>query len=292
MNRTIVVGTDLTEASDDALIQAEARATRDAVPLVVVHALERVLWGASREDGTFDSIREQVRDRVKALTGRNIDSFEVLVLRGAPHTALARIAQVRDALLIVGSHMERKVGHAFLRDVTERAVGEVRPVWITKPRSGSNRVLVALATPTNDGATLDAAIEEARASGSELVVMHSIHKSFLEMVAADLVNGGAYAAQPIGQRSQVVKARRQLAAELSRRGVEAELHVVDGEPELVIPEVALRTEADLIVVGTPHAPAPISRVATAVLRHAPCSVLVVDSGPTSIDTATPRQAAV
>ncbi|MEO6600090.1 MAG: universal stress protein [Polyangiaceae bacterium] len=282
MRQPIVVGIDLTEASDEVLRQAAERAARDRVPLTVVHTLGPAPWGSPRASGEFGTARRALRTRVAAVTGRAENTFEVVVDRGAPHLNLARIAAARGAILVVGGHLERRIDHAFLRDVSERVVARARPVYVVQPKKGSKRVLVALAHPLDDAMTLETGIEEARASGSALVVMHSVHMGFLETMVKDLVNGGAYAPHPLGQRSQVVIARRLLSEELRRRGVSAEVHVVDGNPALMIPEVAIRADADLIVMGTPPAPAPVSHVTTAVLRHAPCSVLVVDACPEKV----------
>jgi nucleotide-binding universal stress UspA family protein len=289
MNYPIVVGTDLSEGSDDTLIQAEARATRDSVPLTVVHAIPPRLWAAAQGPEDLEQIALAIREQVGALTGRVPDEFEVLVERGSPHLVLPRIASARHALLVVGSHMERGIGHALLRDVTERVVPRCAgPVLATRPGNGSGRILAAIRNPVNDMATLDAAVAEAAASESVLMIVHCVHMGFIETITADLINGGVYAEHPFGQRSLVVEARRSLGIELKRRAVDAEVHVIEWPPDALIPEIAARTNAELVVVGSAHQPAEISHVATAVLRHAPCSVLVVDTG-TAAASAHPAQ---
>ena len=187
MRQPIVVGTDLTEASDVALRQAEARSTRDSVPLTVVHATDSGVWGALPESGACAALRERVTARVVALTGRREGSFEVLVVRAAPHLALAVVAEARGALLVVGSHAERGLGHPFLRDVTARVAEQTRNVYVAKSTmaatKASKRVLIALSSALEDTATLDAGLEEARASAATPVVVHSVHMSFLETMA-------------------------------------------------------------------------------------------------------------
>ena len=125
MKCPIVVGTDMTEASDDALIQAEARATRDGATLTVVHAMSPLVWGGSSENEALERLRRVVQGHVTALTGR-AGEYDVVVERGLAHSVLARLAISRHALLIVGSHMHHGVGHAVLRDVTERVVQRTR----------------------------------------------------------------------------------------------------------------------------------------------------------------------
>jgi nucleotide-binding universal stress UspA family protein len=176
----IIVGTDLTEASDDALIQAETRAARDDAPLTVVHATSPLLWGPVLDAEYTVRLETLIRQQNSALTGRS--------------------------------------------------------------------------------------------------VLHSIDTGFIQTLAADVINGGAYAARPLGQRSLFVDARQALRAELRRRQVEADICVVEGRAPSIIPQMANRIDAELVIVGTAHRPAPTSSVTTAVLRHAPCSVLVVDDG--------------
>jgi nucleotide-binding universal stress UspA family protein len=277
MKYPIIVGTDMTEASDDALVQAEARATRDGAMLTVVHAMSPLVWGGSNENEAIERLRQAVRGRVTFLTGRPEDAYDVIVERGLAHSVLARHAISQHALLIVGSHMHHGVGHALLRDVTERVVQRARgPVLVTRPSPASDRILVAVERPFNACPALDVAIREARVSGAKLAVLHSIHMGFIQTVATDLLNGGVYADHPLGLGTLLTEARQALRAELWRRAVDADVYVVEGEPAHLISEMAERQNAELVVVGTAHRPAATPPVTTAVLRHAPCSVLIVD----------------
>ncbi|MEO8904829.1 MAG: universal stress protein [Polyangiaceae bacterium] len=292
MKHPIVAGTDLTEASDDTLIQAERRATRDAVPLTVVHAVPPRLWAATQASEDLEQIACAIRERVSALTGREGSEFEVLVERGAAHIILPRVASARNALLVVGSHLERGIGHALLRDVTERVVSRFAgPVLATRAGCESGRILVAVDNSFRDAATLDAAIEEASGSGAQLMVIHCVYMGFLQTLTVDLMKGGAYGEDPLWQRSVAVDARRGLAVELKRRNVNAELHVVDGPPDVLIPDFAAQLSAELVIVGSPHYPAAPSHVATAVLRRARCSVLVVDTGRAPVESLVAQHAA-
>lgn len=277
MRYPIVVGTDLTSASEAALIQAEARATRDASPLTVVHAMSPLLWGGSNDVDYVQRLRELIRKQFTALTGRRREDYNVVAERGLAHAVLARLARSERALLVVGSHMHHDVGHALLKDVSERVVESGRgPVLVTRPCGVSHHVLAAVDWPFNASIALDVAIDEARASNSKLTVLHSVDTGFLQTLVADIFNGGAYADRPLGQHSPVVEARVALRSELRRRHVDAEVYVVEGEARSLIPEVAARIGVELIVVGAAHRPTMTPHVTTAVLRHAPCSVLVVD----------------
>jgi nucleotide-binding universal stress UspA family protein len=277
MKLPIIVGTDLTEGSDDALIQAEARATRDGVPLTVVHAMSPLLWSALNDQEQIERLQALMRQQFTALTGRRESEYEVVVERGPAHTVLARLAVAQQALLVVGTHMHHGLGHALLRDVTERVIERARsPVLVTRPGCSSKRILVAVDQPFGASAALDAAVDEVRSSDSKLTAIHIVNTGFVHTFVADIVNGGVYAAHPLGQRSRLHEARQALRTELRRRRVESDVYVVEGEAASLIPQVAARIGAELVVVGTAHRPGRTPLITTAVLRHAPCSVLVID----------------
>jgi len=102
MKRPIMVGTDLTEASDEALVQAEARATRDDVPITVAHAMSPLLWSAVSDADEMERLCDVIRQQFTALTGRPQHEYEVVIGHGLAHAVLARLAVDRQALLVVG----------------------------------------------------------------------------------------------------------------------------------------------------------------------------------------------
>ncbi|HEY2409240.1 MAG TPA: universal stress protein [Polyangiaceae bacterium] len=293
MRYPIIAATDLSEASNDTLIQAEGRARRDGTPFTVVHVLPRPRWRVVNDSEALEQTRANIERHVCALTGRAPSEFEVIVERGVPHIVLARIAGARHGLLVVANHPQHGLAHALTGDVTERTVARANcPVLITRPRTNSGRVLVAVARAQASLAVLDAAAEEAFSSKATLVVLHCLDTGFIELLAADLINGGPYAAHPLSARSLVLEARDQLAAELRDKGVNYELHVVEGSPQVRIPEFAARTRAELIVLGSSHPPASLPRVTLAVLRHAPCSVLIVDQTDNPLERQAPLRVGV
>jgi len=288
MKNPIVVGTDLTSASDEALIQAEARARRDGTSLTVVHTLSQRPWNTASEADYLGNLRELITRQVVGLTGRPRGEFNVVVERGSTQSVLTRLAASQHALLVIGSSMHHGMKHALLRDVSERVLERAwGPVLVTRGHGGAARILVAVDRPFRSSPSLEMAIDEARRSQAQLYVLHCVSNSFLGMLAADIINGGVYAQRPLGLRSPVNEARRALGSELRRRHVDPPLFVVEGEASFLISQFAARTDAGLVIVGTAHHPWPTPRVTTAVLRYAPCSVLVVDdaSGLSEVDSA-------
>jgi nucleotide-binding universal stress UspA family protein len=134
---------------------------------------------------------------------------------------------------------------------------------------------VDLSTPSDQA--LDRAAAIAEQNSAALVMVHA------QPDDAPVQGVDNAVLEQLGEVSQAVRAEeaRKLAtrvAELKARGVSVELVSMTGSPGEVIAHVAGERGAELIVVGT-HGHTGIQRfllgsVATAVLRHAPCDVLV------------------
>jgi nucleotide-binding universal stress UspA family protein len=139
-------------------------------------------------------------------------------------------------------------------------------------------------SPQSDQA-LDRAAALAQLHRAKLVIVHA------QSDDEPIPHANNELLEELGRASEVVRAEtaKQLATRLDRvrdRGIDVELVGRVGPPGEVVGHVAQERHADLIVVGT-HGSTGITRfllgsVATAVLRHAPCDVLVCrgPSGPT------------
>lgn len=279
MSACVVVGTDLTESSDSALICAERRAASDGARLIVVHATPPAFWRSSDFANRVETAKGQIRERMSLLTPRQPYEYDVVVEQGFPHLVLARIAAFKSALLIVGSKSARPGTQARLRDVGERILRlGYGPLLVARQANGCSRILVALDRPLylSAASCLPAAAAEQRRNGARLLVLHCLNATFLETLVTDLANGGAYAHEPLGRCSEVAAAYHELEAEVRRHGLHAETRVLQGAPERLIPGLALELGADLIVVGSGHHRANAGPL-LATLHDAPCSVLVVKS---------------
>jgi len=137
---------------------------------------------------------------------------------------------------------------------------------------------------------LDRAGALAKLRGAKLLIVNAqaddapianVANDMLEQIGQVSAAMHAEVARQLGQRLEAMRAR----------GVDAELVALVGPPGEVIAQAATERQADLIVVGT-HGLTGISRfllgsVATAILRHAPCDVLVCrgTSGPSAFQRA-------
>ena len=124
---------------------------------------------------------------------------------------------------------------------------------------------------------IDRAAALAAKHGAKLVLVHAVaNDTVVEEVDNEMVlQLGAVSA---AMRAEVAKRLAEKLATLRAQGIDAELATPVGAPGEVVAQLAKQRSAELIVVGT-HGHTGISRfllgsVATAILRHAPCDVLV------------------
>ena len=141
---------------------------------------------------------------------------------------------------------------------------------------------VDLSAPSDQA--LDRAAALAQLRDAKLVIAHA------QADDAPIANVGNDMLEQLGEVSAALRVEeaRRLAdrlTQLEARGVAAEVVTRVGPPGEIVAQVAKDRAADLIVIGT-HGHTGISRfllgsVATSVLRHAPCDVLVCrgTSGP-------------
>jgi len=131
--RPILFATDFSEASGPAFRQAVEMARRDGGTLLIAHVLEPPMPMAP--DGyvlpqTYDDLaaaqRRGAEERMRRLLGRARRegiSARGLLLRGAPHEAIARTARGhRAGRVVVGTHGRRGFSRLFLGSVAARVV--------------------------------------------------------------------------------------------------------------------------------------------------------------------------
>jgi nucleotide-binding universal stress UspA family protein len=141
---------------------------------------------------------------------------------------------------------------------------------------------VDLSVPSDQA--LDRAVALAQLHGAKLVIVHA------DADDAPIAGADNEMLKQLGEVSAAVRAEeaKRLAERVETiraRGVTVEVTSRTGPPGEIVAQVAKENEAQLIVVGT-HGHTGISRfligsVATSILRHAPCDVLVCrgTSGP-------------
>jgi nucleotide-binding universal stress UspA family protein len=292
---TIVAGCDLSAPSDAALDRAAALAEAHHARLVLVHALaddapagqpDNVLAAKLGEVSAAVRAAEAVRlaDKLTALQQRGI-AAELASPVGPPGEVLAQIAGERDAeLVVVGTHGHTGLARFLLGSVATATLRHA-PCDVLVCRGPGNggfaRPLVAT----------DFSAAAARAIGHVAELLGPRDKPAIDLVHAWQLPAGSWGATLLGQarfpwstvRDAVLASAKgqldRLIASQVKLGVELRGELIQGPPASVVTAAAERGAHDLIAVGT-HGHRGFRRlllgsVAEDVIRHAPCSVLVV-----------------
>ncbi|MBK7643671.1 MAG: universal stress protein [Planctomycetes bacterium] len=291
--KNIVCGTDLSDPSDVALRQAFALAEAFGARLAIVH-VATVHYGvggggapipplsplmdpeAFRKDA--DAQLQRQVERVQ--TGFQAD-LEVCIDSNSESAAIVRFAESREAdLVVVGSKGATGLRRMLLGSVAESVVRHAPcSVLVARPSPSSSQVLAATDLSKSSLPALSAAHAAALRRNARLTVLHCMDFpptmmaiGFAPMLPADPED-------PNSRVAQMKQADLQVRSTLAGLGVTAEVLVEPGRARGVIPDAAEQLSAELVVVGT-HGRTGLTRmllgsVAESVVRHAPCSVLVV-----------------
>jgi nucleotide-binding universal stress UspA family protein len=284
----IFVATDLSPGSDHAIRQGHARALAQNVPLVVGHVVPEVLAASPTLPGDMvgaelaaawqpTALHQAVAARVTAVTGREPGAFEVVIAHGSPAATIVAQAEARGAsLVIVGGVGRGGLARALIGTTAERVVRHAHgPVLVARP--GPDHGGVVVGTDLSDPAVpaIVAGAAESHALHVPLLVIHAA-----ELALAAVLEGYPVALSPEVEAQAVEKAKARLLAALVDHGIPVETGRVEvGEAARVLLTAAETTPARLMVIGT-HGKTGWRRVllgsvAERVMRHAPCSVLVV-----------------
>jgi nucleotide-binding universal stress UspA family protein len=129
----ILVGTDFSSASEPAFREALEMAKGSEGPLLIAHVLEPPLPLAAEGyvlpqayDELAAAIRANAEKKMAALLGRARQAgvkATALLLRGAPHEAIARAARSHHVgRVVVGTHGRRGFSRLFLGSVAARLI--------------------------------------------------------------------------------------------------------------------------------------------------------------------------
>lgn len=294
MYERILVATDFSDSADEALRQAARLAERDGAKLALCHAMpelqpvdmlfpQRTTITSMEAADLERRAAEALVERATAVIGRAADGLSTFVERGTDYAAVVERAEAwRADLVVVGSHGRTGLKRALLGSVAERVVRYAQgPVLVARPGALTGPVVAATDLSDPSLPAIRAAAAEAGRRGSELVVVHAIESlSHLFVATAGAPFGGSWSGiDADALRSIRDAARTALAGALESVGEKATPEVVEGDAASSIVARAEALGAQLVVVAT-HGRTGLARVALGsvaekVVRHAPCSVLVV-----------------
>lgn len=270
---SVLVGTDLSDASFPAIRQGAAWAERHGVSLVIAHIHTGI--SGSKSDTTRWSAA--VERTVASLTSH---PREIVVGFGSAHAELLELASRRRSGLIVigvsgGGSLRRALFGSTAASVARYADC---PVLVARPSPEAGPILVGTDFSESVTPALVAARAEADLRGAELVLVHSMFEpsSPLDLLGPIVASAPAPPSDSVEQRRDA--ATTTLSTLLALHGGRGRTLLVDDDPAAALPEEAEKLEASLIVVGT-HGRTGLSRVAMGsvaegITQRAPCSVLV------------------
>jgi nucleotide-binding universal stress UspA family protein len=282
----VLIASDLSEASDEAVRQGVARAAGGSIALCHVmpelgtHALlaQQYEEDLNKQLQVQPRIAEALRGQVERLAPQMSATAEVFVEQGSAYDQiLARAEQWQAQLIAVGTHGRAGLRRLLLGSVADQLVRAAHcPVLVARPeREGAILAATDLTDPALPAIELAAA--EAARTGLKLVVMHA-----MEIREGDAAMG-ILGALPALDTPETLAARRELASviiqtALERLGAQGQVVIAEEDALRETLELAESLPAALIVVGT-HGRSGLSRVVLGsmtarLIEHAPCSVLV------------------
>jgi len=284
----ILAAMDLDKGSDELLRQADALARSYKVKLSVCHVLPEIfavrplfpqlhLGDALKLSELEAAVRDALLKRIRTVTAREPHEIKIEIEQGTVHTGILRAAEnIGAGVVVVGG----KIDHTGLHILGSSAEHVVRyancPVLVAR-HSPEGKVLAA--TDFSDPAlpAVEAGAAEARRRKADLAIIHAIDL----LTAISPFYADFYSMPPMDLSDQMRKIWQQRLDECVHHfkakggGLLREGPAV---PAILSAEVEL--PAQLLVMGT-HGRTGLSRlialgsVAEAVVRAAPCSVLVV-----------------
>ena len=283
----VLIGTDLSAESDEALRQGAKLAAELSSPLFVCHVVPELLPDGSIfnefrranlavGDSVLGKAREAVDQQVNTVLGAGAVAAEVILDSGTPHVGLLRQAEKTGARVLV------TIPGPGALDVVRHATV---PVLIARP---SPQGPLVAATDFSDVLlpAIHAAAAEAKRRGAPLHLLHAFDAGLFAVGHASaqampyLLGSSPFALEGMDTLEAVAKKRLdETLAGIDTRGTTA---VVVGSPTRVIVKYAESVGAGLIVVGTRGrsglARLTLGSTAAGVIESAPCSVLVVRLG--------------
>ena len=130
--KRIIVATDLTPASEPAVLEAALLAKENGADLLITHVYRppSISQAQSASGGVYEEWDRNIRAEVEAKLRVLVENVakegvkaEALVLAGQPYEAIVEAAKLNDAdLVVMGTHGRKGVARFFLGSVASRVI--------------------------------------------------------------------------------------------------------------------------------------------------------------------------
>ena len=295
--RNIIVPIDFSKMSVQAIQIARQLARRFGASIHLAHVRQSNYAGdfVAPAFMTYEQIGEQtaLEELKKVASECGVSSATCDVLSGAPpFDEICRLAQTVPAdLVVMPTHGRTGLKHVFLGSTAERIVQHSScPVLVTrrktvKSRNGSQAGMKTILVPVDFSSCsregLRYAIAFANEFGAKIILLHATYIGYIYSA-----EGTALYDIPSLQKAARQAAKRKmrdLVRSLDFGAVKFETAFTNGSPVVDICAFAKDQDVDLIITSTHgftgFAHVLIGSIAEQLVRHAPCSVLVVPSHP-------------
>jgi nucleotide-binding universal stress UspA family protein len=302
--RSIVVPIDFSEMSVQAIEVANQLAHRFRAPIWLAHVHQ---FGYPADFGTalppmppFSTVifeqdsEKRIAGQLSALANEyGLSSTDCRLLSGGPaFDEICRFARDFSAgLIVMPTHGYTGLKHVFLGSTAERVVRHSPcPVLVVRQEKQklstrriftARRILVPVDFSSCSREGLNYAVGFAKEVGAEIILLHAAYLGYIYSNEGNFIYDvrGLQAAA----REHAEHQMRKLVRTVKFGPVKFDTVLTEGSPALDICSVAKDHDVDLIITSThgftglKHVL--VGSVAEQVVRHAPCSVLVVPSHP-------------
>jgi nucleotide-binding universal stress UspA family protein len=264
---------DLSAGSKLAIEQAAEWARREGAPLLVAHVAPVHVYGSLEVPRIVAALEGKVRELTDVPAQCVLES-------GAAHAGLLELAATRHArLIVVGASGAGAVNQALFGSTAQSVLRYAHcPVLVARESPADAPIVVATDFSEAAEFAIEMGIQQARARGVEVALLHSTHQTWspLDLLGPLVISAPA----PSTEAVQAVRdtAVQMLGSALAAHDGKGRTLLVDEPPATAIEALTAEAAASLVVVGT-HGRTGLRRmalgsVAEAVARRASCSVLV------------------
>jgi nucleotide-binding universal stress UspA family protein len=287
----IVVATDLTEASEPALVRGHAHSLAVGSPLVVCHVIPDVLRhhpllpSAAESDAAASAAitkraAELVSNQVGSVLKIAADAYTVEIETGDAEDEIVRIAEAEGAEMIVVGAKPRTGVQRVLGHVAERVVRYARTsVLVARNAKRTGKILVATDFAERAIPAMKMASTIVKAANVDATLLHVMQLPNNVRAAIGGPLGASWAPPTQAAIDALESLGRTTLEGLAKEYGFAHVEQIDGEPAEKIVKRAEELSCEMIILGC-HGRTGLARlllgsVAERVVRDSHCSVLVV-----------------
>lgn len=270
--KTILVATDLSSRSENALRRAFKLADQHGAALTVLSIVDSDL-PADVAGALQQSVERKVREQCAAISG---SACEVAVELGDPMLKIHEAADARDVdVIVLGLHRVRPIADLIKGTTMERLVrASRRPVLLVRDSADHPYANPVCGVDLSPSCAAAAQMAARLAPEATIHMVHAVHVPFRSFAG---IGAGGVAPEPFIAAAREPLQAWAASAELPAQCAETEI-VVGSVPQAMM-TVMGEVSGDLLVIGAHgrpiFAPSRLGSIAEEVLRHPPCDVLVV-----------------